>query len=115
MIYISNAFSLQMLPDGLQIHVQSVEPYEVVEQLLDAPQGWQSAVGHADTAEVISGQLGLAVPHNRVNVTLQAGDVLFVAQLTGGRLPEGVTSLPEGFRLAWRRVDVEVEQAYEVI
>lgn len=104
MIFVSNAFSLQMLPDGLQIRVTSLNKDEVARRLEGG--GWASVVGHADTAAVISEQLGRTVPQNRANVALQAGDVLYVAQLTGGRLPEGATQLPEGFRLSWRRVDV---------
>jgi hypothetical protein len=30
----------------------------------------------------------------------------YVAQLRGGRLPEGCTTLPEGFGFDWVRVDV---------
>lgn len=111
MIFVSNAFSLQMLPDGLQIRVTSLRKEEVARQLQDG--GWASIVGHADTAAVIGEQLGKNVPHNRANVSLQDGDVLYVAQLTGGRLPEGATTLPEGFRLSWRRVDVYADKEGE--
>ena len=34
---------------------------------------------------------------NRINVKLNPGDVFYVAQLQGGRLPEGCATLPEGF------------------
>lgn len=84
--YLANAFSLQMLdlkgsPVGnLNYEVVSTFPDDVV-----------SVVGHPDTAAV------LGVPCNRVNLSLKKGDVLYVAQLTGGRLPEGCTSLPEGY------------------
>ena len=113
MVIISNAFSLQMLPDGLQIWVKSLTAEQVKELL--GPDGWTSVVGHADTAAVISEQLGMTVPHNRQNVTLQEGDVLYVAQLTGGRLPEGATTLPEGFNIVWRHVVVIKEEQYEII
>ena len=43
----------------------------------------------------------------RISVTLQPGDVLYVAQLRGGRLPEGTTTLPEGFGFDWVRVEVQ--------
>jgi hypothetical protein len=59
---------------------------------------YQSAVGHADTAAA------LGVPANRISVALQPGDVLLVAQLQGGRLPEGSTTLPEGFQFSWVQV-----------
>ena len=50
-----------------------------------------SAIGHQDTANVLGVQM------NRVNVSLASGDVAYVAQLVGGRLPEGSTTLPDGF------------------
>ena len=110
MIYVGNAFSLQMLTaDECTVRVRTVNPLDVY-RLLDGEQtSWTSCVGHADTAAVFSAALGLAVPHARQNVTLLPGDVLFVGQLTGGRLPEGATSLPEGFQLVWRRVEIVVE------
>lgn len=111
MIYIANAFSLQMLPQGLQIWVTDKNPAEVSRACRDVP--WTSIVGHADTAAIISGQLGFEVPHNRININLQPGDTLYVGQLTGGRLPEGATELPEGFRLEWRRVDIYVGELGE--
>jgi hypothetical protein len=43
---------------------------------------------------------------NRVNVTLRKGDTAFVAQLQGGRLPEGCTTLPEGFSFKFVKVEV---------
>lgn len=91
--YLLNAFSLQMLTS-----FPSVVKFEEVESL---PEGLESAVGHQDTANV------LGVPMNRVNVTLSKGDVAYVAQLQGGRLPEGSTTLPEGFAFKFVKVTVE--------
>ncbi len=104
MIYISNAFSLQMLPDGLQIMVKTVPVEAVISKLTTNP--WCSIIGHADTAAVVSNQLGFAIKHDRKFINLMNGDVLYVAQLTGGRLPEGARELPDGFRLEWREVTV---------
>lgn len=94
MIYVGNAFSLGMVPRDLLQQVR-MEPCAapVLGGLV-----WQSCVGHADTAAV------LGVPMARVNVSLQKGDSLFVAQLQGGRLPEGATTLPPGASFAWVRV-----------
>ena len=64
------------------------------------PEGLTSAIGHADTARV------LGVEMNRINVTLKKGDVAYVAQLQGGRLPEGSTTLPEGFKFKYVKVEV---------
>lgn len=94
-VYISNAFSLGMVPRELLHHVR-MTPCDP-----PCPQGMESCVGHADTAAV------LGVPMNRISVTLSEGDVLYVAQLRGGRLPEGSTTLPEGFGFDWVRVTLK--------
>lgn len=91
-MYILNAFSLQML---------KVFPCSVkVEEVDTLPAGLDSAIGHADTAAV------LGYPMNRVNVSLNPGDVAYVAQLQGGRLPEGSTTLPEGFSFKFMKVTI---------
>lgn len=113
MIYLANAFSLQMLDaDSCTVRVETLAP-EAVSAALNQGEPWQSVVGHADTAAVFSAALAEDVAHNRANVTLRPGDVLLVGQITGGRLPEGATTLPEGVRIVWRRVEMEV--AYEVM
>lgn len=71
--------------------------FEAIEAPMDLSQ-YQSAVGHADTAAV------LGVEANRVSIKLEDGVELLVAQLQGGRLPEGSTTLPEGFAFSWVRV-----------
>lgn len=65
-----------------------------------------SAVGHPDTASVISNIIGKEVPVNRISISLEKGDVLYVAQLLGGRLPEGCKSLPEGFQIKFYKVTI---------
>ena len=71
--------------------------------------GFVSAIGHSDTAAVLSSQLGLPVAHNRVNVSIEDADVLVIAQLTGGRLPEGAKTLPEGMRIEyWEVKDLDI-------
>lgn len=64
------------------------------------PKDVKSIVGHEDTARV------LGVACNRESVTLKEGDILYVAQLTGGRLPEGCKELPEGFKFKFFKVRV---------
>lgn len=91
-IYIGNAFSLQML-DAFPCSVS-------VTEVDSFPKDATSVVGHADTANI------LGVAFNRVSVTLHKGDVLYVAQVVGGRLPEGCTTLPDGYKLKFLRVDL---------
>lgn len=91
-MYLLNAFSLQMI---------SAFPATVtITEVATLPEGLTSAIGHADTAAV------LGVPMNRINVKLSAGDTAYVAQLTGGRLPEGSTTLPEGFAFKFLKVEI---------
>ena len=90
--YLLNAFSLQMLTE-FPVNVS-------IEEVNQFPEGLTSAIGHQDTANV------LGVNLNRVNVSLSKGDVAYVAQLQGGRLPEGSTSLPEGFSFKFFKVTI---------
>ncbi len=94
-----NAFSIQMLEKGGLVKFEEIS-------LEDIPADVVSAIGHADTAAVLSDLLGFEVPMNRTSVTLDTETELFVAQLMGGRLPEGATTLPEGFKFKFFRVKI---------
>ena len=96
MEYISNAFSLQMI-----VNFPSTVKIEEIKSLPAEGENCKSCVGHPDTAAV------LGVSCSRVNVSLQKGDTLFVAQLQGGRLPEGATTLPAGFSFKFLKVTIE--------
>lgn len=98
--YLGNAFSLQML-DTARPHRLNVEPTEISEV---AKADFVSVIGHADTANVVSGLLGREVECQRISVRLEQGDTLYVAQVTGGRLPEGCTELPPGMSLTFLKV-----------
>jgi len=90
MKYVANAFSFQMIRDPnclLAVHELQKEEFEKLTE------GVLSVVGHEDLAHV------LGVKYNRENLVLNKGDTLYVAQVIGGRLPEGATELPEGFGL----------------
>lgn len=90
--FLLNAFSLQMVDIPCNVSFCEVD---------SLPDGLTSAIGHQDTANV------LGVPMNRVNVHLAKGDVAYVAQLQGGRLPEGSTTLPDGFSFKFIKVVVD--------
>jgi len=101
MIYLANAFSLQMIaPDPVaNVRITRSNPGAVRAILSE---GWYtSAVGHADTAAVFEALLGTEVVAQRVNVALTSEDLLIVGQITGGRLPEGAHTLPEGAHIDW--------------
>lgn len=102
---LGNAFSLQMLDLQRASNVE-VTPMTLDEVRQILKEGFISAVGHQDTSAVLSDILGLDVPCNRINVHLTSDDVLVVAQLVGGRLPEGSTKLPDGFTFQFVKVRV---------
>lgn len=99
--YLGNAFSLQMmdLSASTDVRISPILPAEVPADVI-------SCIGHPDTASVVSGILGMDVPCQRISVHLTKGDVLYVAQLVGGRLPEGSTTLPDGFDIKFLRVTI---------
>lgn len=104
--YISNAFSIQMVSaltkeGGVNISFVEISDLNEIKESETI-----SAVGHPDTAAVISNLLGKEVPANRISISLQKGDILYVAQIIGGRLPEGCKTLPENFSLKFYKVEI---------
>lgn len=99
-----NSFSLNMLPMEAMnfVRVKKIASNEV-------PADVESAIGHVDTAKVVSNILGFEVKPNRVSIKLSESDVLYVAQYTGPRLPEGATTLPEGASLEFFEVTFRKE------
>lgn len=101
--YLANAFSLQML-DLSKATTVDIVPVAMEEV---AGSGFESVVGHLDTANVLTTLLGVEVQQQRVSVRLESPeDVLYVAQVTGGRLPEGATTLPAGIELKFLKVSL---------
>ncbi len=98
-VYLGNAFSLQMISKTpCTVKVQEVDKGEI-------PSDVYSVIGHPDTAQVLSNELGFEVKFNREAIKLEPGDVLYVAQLMGGRLPEGAKTLPEGFSFKFFKIE----------
>lgn len=102
MLYLGNAFSLQML-DCSTAHTISVKPISVKDV---KTAGFISVVGHPDTAAILTDLLGKDVQCNRASIKLTQSDTLIVAQIVGGRLPAGTTKLPDGFKLQFLKVTI---------
>ncbi len=96
MIYISNAFSTKMLDAPQTVKFEEVDADEFNRIKDNAT----SVVGHQDTANVLGVQM------NRVSLKLQKNDILYVVELQGGRLPEGVTTLPDGFTFKYIKCEI---------
>lgn len=99
-----NAFSANMLSEfPCAVDFTAISSAAARCNLAD---GFQSAVGHADTAAVFSAVLGIPVPYRRETVTLRPGQTAIIGQYSGPRLPEGATTLPEGADIKWLLVEV---------
>lgn len=96
MDFVNNAFSLQMLQKDCNLKIKHISKKEFNK----AKQKAVSVVGHEETARI------LKLKYNRTDITLCPGDTLYVAQLVGGRLPEGCTKLPAGYTFKYLKVEV---------
>ena len=105
---LTNAFSISMLgpceewmPQGVSFQRIPLERAREMAQIAAKNGDLDTAVGHADTAAMFSGILGVPVVANRASVMLVHGVPLLVGQYKGPRLPEGVSTLPEGALIEW--------------
>jgi hypothetical protein len=112
MRYLSNAFSLGMIDtlhhsDGgcsvANFRISGCSLRYAREWVAKGP--WQSCVGHADTALLLSELLSTEVLMRRVSTSLVHGDSILVAQYNGPRLPEGCKTLPEDAKIRWYEVE----------
>lgn len=106
-VWLCNAFSAGMLPSWpVTVRFAPLNEWDV--QSL-ARQGIRSAVGHQSTADVLARRLGVPVPVAHIDVSLLDGDQCLIAQLGGGRLPEGRVLTDEesaGVPIRWVLVEV---------
>lgn len=100
-LYIANAFSLSMLPPAEDHSILLFEDATFEKAREFAAQPHTSCVGHADTARLMSNELGVQIDAHRCSVTLEPGDQILVAQYSGPRLPEGAVELPAGASFRW--------------
>lgn len=103
MLYISNAFSANMLnlvrPWTVQFTPVSIEKARDMVLKAKREGSFTSAIGHQDLANIVSFMLGTEIPYARTAIYLTTADVLILAQYVGPRLPEGTTQLPSGAKI----------------
>lgn len=101
-----NAFSLQMIDIDIMANVQfeAINKEKAARLLSNSV---DSYIGHADTAAVVSNILGIQVECNRRFGHIDKGETAIVAQVVGGRLPEGCTKLPENMKIKFYKVEVK--------
>jgi hypothetical protein len=110
MVYINNSFSLQMQGDNVCIsQPASIDAAKLALTPIMENDEWgfpaKSIIGHYDICSIINGSLGLQGSQqyemHRESVLLKPGDVLWVGQYIGQRMPEGCKALPEGAKIKW--------------
>jgi len=109
MIYLANAFSINMLdfnsPNSApEVRFVPIKLEQVRKRLCD--NNFTSAIGHVDTAAVVANLLDLSVQANRITVKLGPYDSLIVAQYNGPRLQEGATTLPADASITFLRCTI---------
>lgn len=112
-LFITNAFSINMLPEGgtmvdfIPMSIEEVKKYISSVTTGSFAANIVSAIGHEDMAKIVSKQLEMAIPMNRVSIKLSGvergkiSDTALVAQYSGPRLAEGATSLPDGAEIRY--------------
>ena len=113
-IVVCNAFSLGMLKfehcQGKNLYLRKIGREQarcLVDEEIPPEREVVSAVGHKDTAEIFSKELDRNIPWNRINIELTDDVTLLVGQISGGRLPEGTTELPDDRTISWITVSID--------
>lgn len=101
-IYVVNAWSLNMAPANHSTKCEEVDAVEVAKWAASGEAG--VAIGHQSTADLLTALLGVKIDAIRTTVKGIPGDVFYVCQYIGPRLEEGVTALPEGAKIEYRKV-----------
>lgn len=103
MVFLSNAFSLNMLEArALKLEIRPLSLAEARSLCQQA----QSFIGHEPTRVILEQMLGVPIAFNRGSLSLSDADTLVVAQYRGPRLSEGATTLPEGAEIGFLQVRI---------
>jgi len=114
-IFLSNAFSLNMVKGDCILSIKQVSDNAEIEQIMKSNP--ISAIGHQSTASYIKAITGFEVATNRINLTLESGDKILVLQLLS-RLPEGAILTEEELRQVpskWYLVEVLPSETLEAL
>lgn len=101
MLYLTNAFSLDML------EINEIKSIDIIPYSIDylktylTKRNFISAIEHQSTAEILSNLLNLHIPMNRISVKMTENDAIIVFQYSDPGLEEGMITLPKnaGFKV----------------
>ena len=81
MIYITTTFTVNMLKESCNVRFEKLNEVEFIRQFKEFfGNTIVPAISHENTARMLGRKLGIAVNlYNRVNITLEPGDIAFVA------------------------------------
>jgi len=101
MLYITNAFSLNMLPThkATSLFINPISKDDAAKIATSMP--FIAAVGHPDIATIIANDLGIHIKPDRATIHLTDNDKLLIAQYIGPRLDPGTTTLPDNAKIQY--------------
>ena len=100
-------FSINMLDQfPCDVRFQEIDKDYAINLIQQNNNEIDSYIGHEDTAKVLSNEFNINIPVKRHPLTLKSNEYILVAQLTGGRLPEGATKLPDSFQFRYFLVSI---------
>ena len=106
MKYLAGTFTPTMLKgdmDFAMIRVRLVDPKEI-------PEDVECLIGNLDLVRVVKSELGYNfIPRQHNRITLEKGDILYVARYQGPYLQKGTTKLPRGAELKFFEFTVNLE------
>lgn len=105
MIYLNNAFSLQMLPEGMLEFVGYDTNIGHVKSSITG-QKVISGIRHKEILDIVNKELNTCIELNDIDIKLKDEDTLYVCQFIGGRLPVGATELPKDIKIRWFKINV---------
>ena len=97
MIFLINSFSLKMItsfPNDFRCDTISKERFDYYKQHA------VSYIGNTGLANILN------VDYNRESLKIRGGDVLLVADINGGRIPDDATTLPHNVTIRYLCVQV---------
>ena len=104
---------LKFMPTG-GINANNLNDYLSYEKIICCGGSWMVKGSLIDAGEfdkivylckeAVAAMLGFEVAFNRTSLTLHEGDIVYVAQYVGPRLPEGTTTLPENSEIKFYEI-----------
>ena len=98
-IYVQNVITPNMNSEVELAQIPTPITWEEFDQVLQDG-NFINSMGHDDIAKMVG------LTKNRISISLQDGDVVYIAQYIGPRLEEGQTTLPKGAKIIPIKYDI---------